>query len=72
VHGAGIVLRVTQEVGRLRRHKAYAAVRLAMIAMLLAGRTGFRVVHVSIQRHQHPSGHHRGHRCALLSLNQTK
>ena len=46
-----VVLRVTQEVGRLRRHKAYAAVRLAMIAMLLAGRTGFRVVHVSIQRH---------------------
>ena len=46
-----VVLRVTQEVGRLRRHKAYAAVRLAMIALLLAGRTGFRVVHVSIQRH---------------------
>jgi REP element-mobilizing transposase RayT len=46
-----VVLRVTQEVGRLRRAKAYAAVRLAMIALVLAGRTSFRVVHVSIQRH---------------------
>ncbi len=46
-----VVLRVTQEVGRLRRTKAYAAVRLAMIALVLAGRTSFRVVHVSIQRH---------------------
>ncbi|MBL8627549.1 MAG: transposase [Myxococcales bacterium] len=46
-----VVLRVTPEVGRLRRRKAYAAVRLAMIAMLLTGRTGFRVVHLSIQRH---------------------
>ena len=32
-----VVLRVTQEVGRLRRAKAYAAVRLAMIALVLAG-----------------------------------
>jgi hypothetical protein len=46
-----VVLRVTSEVGRLRRHKAYAAVRLAMIALVLAGRPGFRVVHLSIQRH---------------------
>jgi REP element-mobilizing transposase RayT len=46
-----IVLRVTQEIGRLRRAKAYAAVRLAMSALVLAGRTSFRVVHVSIQRH---------------------
>ncbi len=46
-----VVLRVTPEVGRLRRHKAYAAVRLAMIALVLAGRPGFRVVHLSIQRH---------------------
>jgi len=46
-----VVLRVTHEVGRLRRAKAYAAVRLAMIALVLAGRTGFRVVHLSIQRH---------------------
>lgn len=44
-----VVLRVTQEVGRLRRHKAYQAVRAAMIA--LVGRAGFRVVHLSIQRH---------------------
>ena len=29
-----VVLRVTQEVGRLRRAKAYAAVRLAMIALV--------------------------------------
>ena len=46
-----VVLRVTKEVGRLRRRKAYAAVRLAMIALVLTGRHGFRVVHVSIQRH---------------------
>ena len=46
-----VVLRVTPEVGRLRRHKAYAAVRLAMVALVLAGRPGFRVVHLSIQRH---------------------
>ena len=46
-----VVLRVTPEVGRLRRHKAYAAVRLAMIALALTGRPGFRVVHLSIQRH---------------------
>jgi len=31
-----VVLRVTPEVGRLRRHKAYAAVRLAMVALVLA------------------------------------
>lgn len=44
-----VVLRVTQEVGRLRRPRAYAAVRAAMIA--LVGRADFRVVHLSIQRH---------------------
>ena len=44
-----VVLRVTQEVGRLRRPKAYAAIRAAMIATV--GTPGFRVVHLSIQRH---------------------
>ena len=44
-----VVLRVTQQVGRLRRPQAYAAVRAAMIA--LVGRADFRVVHLSIQRH---------------------
>ena len=44
-----VVLRVAGELGRLRRRKAYAAIRAAMIATL--GRAGFRVVHVSIQRH---------------------
>ena len=44
-----VVLRVTRQVGRLRRPQAYAAVRAAMIA--LVGRADFRVVHLSIQRH---------------------
>ena len=44
-----VVLRVAGELGRLRRRKAYAAIRAAMIATL--GRAGFRVVHVSIQHH---------------------
>ena len=44
-----VVLRVTGEVGRLRRRKAYQAMRLALVA--LVGRSSFRVVHLSIQRH---------------------
>ncbi len=44
-----VVLRVTQQIGRLRRPKAYAAIRAAMIATV--GMPGFRVVHLSIQRH---------------------
>ncbi|MBL8622087.1 MAG: transposase, partial [Myxococcales bacterium] len=44
-----VVLRVTRQVGRLRRPQAYTAVRAAMIA--LVGRADFRVVHLSIQRH---------------------
>ncbi|MBP6845644.1 MAG: transposase [Kofleriaceae bacterium] len=44
-----VVLRVTQQVGRLRRSKTYAAIRAAMIATV--GTPGFRVVHLSIQRH---------------------
>ena len=35
-----VVLRVTHEVGRLRRAKAYAAVRLAMIALMSRSRPG--------------------------------
>jgi len=42
-----VVLRVTGEVGRLRRRSAYQAVRWAMIKA--AGRTNFRIVHLSIQ-----------------------
>ena len=42
-----VVLRVTGEVGRLRRRKAYQAVRWAMVKS--AQRADFRVVHVSIQ-----------------------
>jgi REP element-mobilizing transposase RayT len=42
-----VVLRVTGEVGRLRRRSAYQAVRWAMIKT--AGRTNFRIVHLSIQ-----------------------
>jgi REP element-mobilizing transposase RayT len=42
-------MRVSDEVGRLRRRKAYQAVRAALLAIV--GRTGFRVVHLSIQRH---------------------
>jgi len=46
-----VVLQVAEDIGSLRRDEAYAAVRLAMIAVALAGRRDFRMVHVSIQRH---------------------
>ena len=42
-----VTLRVTGEVGRLRRRSAYQAVRWAMIKT--AGRSNFRIVHLSIQ-----------------------
>ena len=47
-----VVLRVTGEVGRLRRRRAYQAIRWALLRSL--GRHDFRVVHLSIQgRHIH-------------------
>jgi hypothetical protein len=42
-----VTLRVTGEVGRLRRRSAYQAVRWAMIKTV--GRANFRIVHLSIQ-----------------------
>jgi REP element-mobilizing transposase RayT len=48
-----VVVRVVPAVGRLRRPKAYQAIRRALITVLLRGR--MRVVHLSIQRnHVHP------------------
>ena len=44
-----VVLRITRDVGRLRRRRAYHAFRRALITSL--GRSDFRVVHISIQRH---------------------
>src|SRR5579862_4986845 len=44
-----VVLRVTREVGTLRRRKAYRAVRGALLRCALV-RSDYRVVHVSIQR----------------------
>ena len=41
-----VILRVTAEVGRLRRRRAYQAVRAAMVKTL--GRKDFRIVHLSI------------------------
>ena len=48
------VLRVREEVGRLRRRNIYAAVRAALVARGVtgAGENAFRVVHISIQ-HNH-------------------
>ncbi|HEX5633028.1 MAG TPA: transposase [Gemmatimonadales bacterium] len=46
-HPVHVTLRVTREVGRLRRRTAYDAFRRAMAKTL--ARTDFRVVHVSIQ-----------------------
>ena len=46
-HPVHVVLRVTGEVGSLRRRSAYQAVRWAMVKTL--ERTNFRIVHVSIQ-----------------------
>ncbi len=43
-----VVLRVASEVGRLRRSKAYQAIRRALLTVLCRGL--IRVVHVSIQR----------------------
>ena len=42
-----VVLRVTGEVGRLRRRRAYQAMRWALLCVV--GRHDFRVVHLSIQ-----------------------
>ena len=42
-----VVLRVTGEIGRLRRRRAYQAMRWALLCVL--GRHDFRVVHLSIQ-----------------------
>ena len=50
-HPVHVVLQLAEDIGSLRRDEAYAAVRLAMIAVALAGRRDFRMVHVSIQRH---------------------
>jgi REP element-mobilizing transposase RayT len=43
-----VVLRVSEAVGRLRRRRAYHAIRLAILAAAVLGL--IRVVHVSIQR----------------------
>jgi len=43
-----VVLRVSEAVGRLRRRRAYHAIRLAMLTAAVLGL--IRVVHVSIQR----------------------
>ncbi len=50
-----IVLRVTNEVGTLRRRQAYHAIRKALVTTF--ARDNFRVVHLSIQRdHVHLLG----------------
>lgn len=46
-HPVHVVLRVSREVGNLRRRHAYRAVRGALVRC--AARTDYRVVHVSIQ-----------------------
>ncbi len=43
-----VVLRITNEVGRLRRRRAYQAIRRALLTAL--AKKAIRVVHVSIQR----------------------
>ncbi len=43
-----VVLRVVPEVGNLRQNATYQAVRQATV--VTAGRAGFRIVHLSIQR----------------------
>ncbi len=48
-HPVHVVLRITADVGRLRRRRAYHAFRRALITSL--GRSDFRVVHISIRRH---------------------
>ena len=42
-----VTLRITREVGRLRRRSAYRAFRWALVRVLVSG--DFRVVHISIQ-----------------------
>jgi REP element-mobilizing transposase RayT len=42
-----VTLRVTRDVGKLRKAHLYRAIRRAMVATF--GRTGFRIVHMSIQ-----------------------
>src|SRR5919205_2912709 len=49
-HPVHVVLRTTREVGNLRTHRAYRAIRGAIAKC--AARTDYRVVHVSIQ-HNH-------------------
>jgi len=46
-HPVHVTLRITREVGRLRRMSAYQAFRRALITVLARG--DFRVVHISIQ-----------------------
>jgi REP element-mobilizing transposase RayT len=46
-HPVHVTLRITREVGRLRRRRAYQAFQWALIRVLARG--DFRVVHVSIQ-----------------------
>ena len=46
-HPVHVVLRLTPEVGRLRRRSAYQAFRRALLTSLARG--DFRVVHISIQ-----------------------
>ena len=46
-HPVHVTLRITREVGRLRRRKAYQAFRWALLRVLT--RWNFRVVHISIQ-----------------------
>ncbi len=48
-HPVHVVLRLTREIGRLRRRRAYQAVRKAMLVAFDRGVV--RIVHVSIQRH---------------------
>ncbi len=48
-HPVHVVLRLTPDVGRLRRHRAYLALRHALLTSL--ARADFRVVHLSIQGH---------------------
>jgi REP element-mobilizing transposase RayT len=46
-HPQHVVLRITREVGGLRRRFAYRAVRAALFTC--AGRSDYRIVHISIQ-----------------------
>ena len=46
-HPVHVTLRITREVGRLRRRRAYQAFRWALVRVL--ERVDFRVIHISIQ-----------------------